>query len=222
MPRRRRLCPVGHPIHVIARGINRQLCFTCDADVAAYAHWLAEGASKFDVHLHGWVFMTNHVHLLLTPQQDQAASHLMQFLGRLYVRYFNDRYARSGGLFEGRFRSCLVQDELYFLDCLRYIELNPVRAGVARDPASYHWSSYAAHGLGKDIAMLRQHPVYLSLGDCKLARAKRYRALIKQALGAEVVANIRHCANRGLILGSQRFRSQFEHLTGHPHKVGDV
>ena len=134
MPRRGRFCPVGCPIHVIQRGINRQTCFAADADIAAYAHWLAEGAQKFDVHIHGWVFMTNHVHLLLTPQHDKAVSRLMQFLGRLYVRHFNYNYVRSGSLFEDRFKSSLVQDDIYLLACLRYIELNPVRAGMVTDP----------------------------------------------------------------------------------------
>ncbi len=148
MPRRRRFCPAGFPVHVIQRGINRQICFTCDADIAAYAHWLAEGANKFDVDIHGWVFMTNHVHLLLTPLHDKSVSSLMQFLGRLYVRRFNYRYARSGSLFEDRFKSSLVQDDVCLLTCLRYIELNPVRSGMVTDPGDYRWSSYAAHGFG--------------------------------------------------------------------------
>ena len=163
MPRRPRYCPAHFPVHVIQRGINRQICFTCDSDIAAYAYWLAQGAQKYDVQIHGWVFMTNHVHLLLTPRGDTAVSGLMQFLGRLYVRRFNYTYGRSGGLFEDRFRSSLIQDDAYLLTCLRYIELNPVRAGLVTDPGDYQWSSYVAHGLGKDVAMLTQHGLYLSL-----------------------------------------------------------
>ena len=140
MPRPRRFCPANFPAHVIQRGINRQICFTSDADIAAYAHWLAAGALKFRVQLHGWTFMSNHIHLLLTPHDDHGISNLMQFLGRLYVRYFNYKYARSGGLFEDRFKSSLVQDDIYLLTCLRYIELNPVRAGMVIDPGDYRWS----------------------------------------------------------------------------------
>ena len=110
MPGRRRLCPAGIPVHVIQRGNNRQVVFTSDKDIAAYANWLKEGAIKFDLRVHAWVFMTNHVHLLVTPLQNGAVSRLMQYLGRLYVRYFNYSQARTGTLFEGRFRSSLVQE----------------------------------------------------------------------------------------------------------------
>ena len=134
MPRHPRFCPAGIPVHVIQRGNNRQTLFTTDLDIAAYAHWLAKGADKFDVHVHGWAFMTNHVHLLITPHDGDSVSRLIQYLGRLYVRYFNFAYARRGTLFEGRYKSSLVQEDRYFLTCLRYIELNPVRTGMAQGP----------------------------------------------------------------------------------------
>ena len=111
VPRRKRFCPRGIPVHIIQRGNNRQTLFTSDKDIATYAHWLAEGAEKYELPIHGWVFMTNHVHLLVTPKQDHSVSRLMQSLGRRYVGYFNYKYARSGTLFEGRFRSSLVQDD---------------------------------------------------------------------------------------------------------------
>jgi len=164
--------------------------------------------------------MTNHVHLLLTPQHHEAISNLMQHLGRLYVRYFNYSYSRSGGLFEGRFKSSLVQDDVYLLACLRYIELNPVRAGMVTDPGDYRWSSYTAHGLGNTIAMWTPHRLYLSLGENSLLRVKTYRELISASLGADVLAKIRHCANKGLVLGSKKFRSQFEEITGDSAGVG--
>ena len=103
MPRRSRFCPAGYPVHAIQRGNNRQAIFTCDDDIAAYAHWLAKGVQRYAVAVHGWVFMTNHVHLLVTPSDEIGLSRLMQFLGRLYVRYFNYSYSRTGTLFEGRF-----------------------------------------------------------------------------------------------------------------------
>lgn len=218
MPRKPRLCPAGYPVHVIQRGINRQVCFTGDADTAAYAHWLAEGAEKFDVLIHGWVFMTNHVHLLLTPLQDHAISHLMQWLGRLYVRRFNFRYARTGGLFEGRFKASLIQDEVYLLTCLIYIELNPVRAGMVTSPGDYRWSSYAAHGSGVAIPMLTKHELYLDLGTTDRARQKAYRQRIQEKIGFEAIPRIRHCANRDQILGSELFQAKFERVTDEQHR----
>ncbi|MCB1647390.1 MAG: transposase [Pseudomonadales bacterium] len=214
MPRPRRFCPTGFPVHVIQRGHNRQICFTGDSDIATYAHFLEEGARKFKVSVHGWVFMTNHVHLLLTPQDDTAISKLMQYLGRLYVRRFNYNYSRSGGLFEDRFKSSLVQEEPYLITCLRYIELNPVRAGMVSDPGDYRWSSYRAHAFGDHPELWTPHELYIALGDTMEERQKTYRALTSQTIGADVLTNIRHCTNRGLILGTQKFREQFERLTG--------
>jgi putative transposase len=107
MPRQPRCCPAGMPVHVVQRGNNSQTCFASDADLAAFAHWLKEGVEKYQIAVHGWVLMTNHVHLLLTPGTDDALSKCMQHLGRLYVRYFNYRYKRTGTLFEGRFKSSL-------------------------------------------------------------------------------------------------------------------
>ena len=137
MPRLPRLCPVGIPQHVFQRGNNRQICFTTDEDMAAYAHCLHEYASKFQVHIHARVFMTNHVHLLLTPWQENGVSRMMQSLGRIYVRYYNKTYRRTGTLWKGRFKSCLVESTDYLLQCYRYIELNPVRAGMVDDPSDY-------------------------------------------------------------------------------------
>lgn len=213
MPRRRRYCPVGIPAHVIQRGNNRQTLFTSDTDLAAYAHWLSEGAAKYHVQVHGWVFMTNHVHLLLKPMQEQALSRLMQSLGRRYVAYFNYTYARSGTLFEGRFKSCLVQEERYFLTCLRYIELNPVRAGMVIDPGDYRWSSYRSHGLGAPVKFWTPSDLYLALGKGPAARQRAWRERVGQVMDADTIARIRHCANTGLVLGTETFRAQVSALT---------
>jgi putative transposase len=140
--------------------------------------------------------------------------HVIQFLGRLYVRYFNYSYARSGTLFEGRFRSSLVQEEEYFLACLRYIELNPVRAGMVNDPGDYRWSSYRAHGFGIRMRLWEPHAVYLSLGDDIIARQKAYRGLMSELVDLDVIAKIRHCANTGLVLGSEKFRKQVAIMVG--------
>ena len=144
--------------------------FTSDKDIAVYAHWLSEAAERCELSVHGWVFMANHVHLLLTPKRDESVSRLMQSLGRKYVGYFNYANARTGTLFEGRFRSSLVQTDEYFISCLRYIELNPVRAGMVTDPGDYRWSSYRTHSFGRRIGMWVPHANYLALGNHAKAR----------------------------------------------------
>ncbi len=208
LPRRPRFCPVDIPVHVIQRGNNRQTLFTADKDIAAYAHWLAAGSAKFGIRVNGWVFMTNHVHLLLTPKRDHSLSRLMQSLGRRYVGYFNYTYARTGTLFEGRYRSSLVQTGEYFLTCLRYIELNPVRAGMVTDPGDYQWSSYRIHGFGLHSKMWTPHANFLDLGKNAKVRQSVYRNLMSEAMDAGVVAKIRHCVNTGLVLGTEVFRNQ--------------
>jgi len=164
MPRKSRVCPPGFPVHVVQRGNNRQVCFADDADLKAYAHWLREAADKYSVAIHAWVFMTNHVHLLVTPSSADGLSRCMQYLGRHYVRRFNYRYRRTGTLFEGRFKSGIVQSREYLLICQRYIELNPVRAGMVNDPADYTWSSYRAHAFAMPMRLWSPHPEYLALG----------------------------------------------------------
>ena len=208
MPRRRRHCPVNISVHVIQRGNNRNALFTSDSDMAAYAHWLCDGAERFKVEVQGWVFMTNHVHLLLKPQKEHAVSRLMQSMGRRYVAYFNYSYGRSGTLFEGRFRSSLVQEERYFLTCLRYIELNPVRAGLVRDPGDYKWSSFRAHAFGAPVNLWTPNESYLSMGSSPATRQKAWRALVGEVLDMDTISKIRHCANTGLVLGTDEFRDQ--------------
>lgn len=197
---------------MIQRGINRQTCFAKDADLAAYANWLAEYTLKFQIDLHARVFMTNHVHLLLTPQTDDGVSKLMQTLGRQYVRYFNYAYTRTGTLFEGRYKSSIVQQEQYLSSCQCYIELNPVRAGMVKNPGDYRWSSYRAHAFGVNPRMWSPHSLYENLGSHESEKRSAYRTLIGQTMDAEVLAKIRHCSNTGLVLGTDRFREQVKGL----------
>lgn len=180
----------------------------------AYANWLLEGAARHDIAIHAWVFMTNHIHLLLTPASPNCVSRCMQYLGRHYVRHFNDRHARTGTLFEGRFKSCIVETGEYLLACQRYIELNPVRAGLVNDPADYTWSSYRAHAFGQAPRMWQPHPEYLALGPSDAKRMSAYRQLFTHDLDQELVAKIRDALNTGLVLGNGVFREQVEKLTG--------
>lgn len=214
MARRLRVCPVGIPQHIIQRGNNRQVCFANETDFVMYRQWLEEAAKQYGVDIHAWVFMTNHVHLLATPWKEHAISAMMQTLGRRYVRYFNQVYQRTGTLWEGRFRSCLVHSETYLLVCQRYIELNPVRAFMVQDPAAYHWSSYHAHARGIASSLWTPHEEYLRLGDTRSARLMAYRQLFTQALTASEIGEIRHSVNKNLALGNNRFRDEISRLTG--------
>jgi len=214
MARLPRLCLPGIPQHVIQRGNNRQVCFAANDDLAAYANWLEEYAREWDVAVHAWVFMTNHVHLLLTPNREDSISKMMQALGRRYVRYFNRTYRRSGTLWEGRFRSCVVDAEEYLLTCQRYIELNPVRAGMVNSPEEYIWSSYRANGLAKPAKLWTPHSIYCQLGRTASKRALAYRRLFDAHLDAQSFEEIRSATNTGMALGSDRFKDEIEKLTG--------
>ena len=214
MARLPRICLPGIPLHIIQRGVNRQACFASDEDMAAYAFWLEQSACKFGVAVHAWVFMTNHVHLLATPSEENAVSKMMQALGRHYVRYFNRTYQRSGTLWEGRFKSCVVSSAEYLLICQRYIELNPVRAGMVSSPEAYAWSSYAANGLGKDVKLCTYHDEYLRLGRTPELRIEAYRALFADYLSSETVGEIRTACSKGLVLGNDRFKEEIAFLSG--------
>lgn len=222
MARLPRIAPAGIPVHVIQRGNNRQTCFKETEDFSAYAGWLKEYSQKHKVDIHAWVFMTNHVHLLCTPLEDGAVSMLMQSLGRRYVRYFNYRYQRTGTLWEGRFKSCLVQTELYLLQVYRYIELNPVRAGMAKDPGEYRWSSFQINALGKKSDLCTPHSEYLGLGGTKEEQLKNYRALFDNHLEDRLLKEIRVGTNKGLAIGHDRFKEQIEKSTGRKMKPGKV
>ena len=214
MARLARVCPVGIPQHVIQRGNNRQVCFANEQDFAAYAAWLNDYSKKHKVDIHAWVLMTNHVHLLCTPRANNAVSLMMQSLGRQYVRYFNFSYKRTGTLWEGRFKSCLVQEENYLLQLYRYIELNPVRAGMVKHPSDYSWSSYPINALGKESNLCTAHPLYLALASESKERQAIYRELFKYQVEEQLLEDIRFATNKGMVLGNERFTAEIESLTG--------
>ena len=214
MARLPRICLPGVPQHIIQRGNNRQACFASEDDFSAYASWLAEYSRKYRVKVHAWVFMTNHVHLLVTPTTPNGVSSMMQMIGRHYVRYFNYTYRRSGTLWEGRFKSCIVDAENYLLVCQRYIELNPVRAGMVESPSDYFWSSYRANGLGKAVSFWDPHPVYLGLSRSKDERLAAYRSLFSAHVDVSEISMIREATNKGLAIGDDRFKCEIEKLSG--------
>lgn len=208
MPRRARIRVPNVPLHIVQRGNNREPCFFCSADRQVYLVLLKKLAGRFECGVHAYVLMTNHVHLLVTPASADGASLLMKHLGQSYVQYVNRAYERSGTLWGGRFRSSPVQCYRYLLACYRYIELNPVRAGIARHPEDYPWSSYRANaGLARST-LLTPHDEYLAIG------AARYRLIFPSQTQPDELDEIRSASAGSLALGDSRFRAEISELAG--------
>jgi putative transposase len=208
MPRPTRLNLPNIAQHVVQRGNNRQRCFFSDIDYRLYLKLLGAGCEQHRCHLHAYVLMTNHVHLLITPETPDGVSLLMRDLGRDYVRTINKVHGRSGTLWESRFKSSLVDAYHYCLNCYRYIELNPVRAGMVTHTSQYRWSSFHGNGLGKHDARITPHQVWLALGDTHDERSRRYRNLFGMELGQDTLENIRRGVGTGLPTGSRRFQNE--------------
>lgn len=205
MPRRPRIKLAGIPQHVVQRGINREPCFFAEEDYHCYLHWLQKSAADWHCVIHSYVLMTNHVHLLVTAEKPDGIAKMMQSIGRRYVQYINRSYHRTGSLWEGRFKSSLVQAEEYLLTCMRYIELNPVRANMVNDPAQYRWTSYRHNGMGQADERITPHPLYLALGKGKDSRLAEYRGLFRSELDEAALDDIRRALAQGQPLGSERF-----------------
>src|SRR5688572_11918489 len=191
MPRRARIMLPGIAVHAIQRGNNQAECFFDQDDREFYLFHLARLLPRAECRLHAYCLMSNHVHLLVTPAQAEGCGVLMKNIGQLYTQYVNKRYGRSGHLWQARFRSSLVQSEDYVLACYRYIELNPVRAGLARRPDEYPWSSYAANAVGHAAALLSPHEEYVRLGRTAEERQAVYRELFGQLQPLRLVDEIR-------------------------------
>lgn len=196
--------------HLVQRGNDRQPCFADDADYLHYRQVLGEAALRHDCAVHAYVLMTNHVHLLVTPSEPGAASRMMQAIGRRYVARFNARYRRTGTLWEGRFKSALVDSERYVLTCYRYIELNPVRAAMVATPNEYRWSSHACNAGGSHDLLITPHPAYLQLGSVAEERQASFRRLFNTALASEDTAELRLHTQQQKAWGSDRFRQHVE------------
>lgn len=214
MARLPRLSLAGVPQHVVQRGNNRQVCFFSEEDYAVYLDKLREYSKKYEIQVHSFVLMTNHVHLLLTPKEPDGVSRLVQSLGRYYVRYINQTYERTGTLWEGRYKSTLIDSERYFLIVSRYIELNPVRAKMVNHPAEYPWSSFQRNALGKRIALITPHVCYQSLGKTNKRRQEAYQSLFKQQIPEYTLREIRDAINKAWVLGDIGFKKKIEAQTG--------
>jgi putative transposase len=214
MARLPRLYLPGCAQHVIQRGNNREACFYDEADYKAYLSFLKDAAEKYRVAIHAFVLMTNHVHLLMTPSDEKGISRMMQAQGRKYVQHFNFTQGRTGTLWEGRYKSTLVDAENYLLTVYRYIELNPVRAGMVVHASEYPWSSYQGNALGKPVQLLTPHPIYSRLGSTEAERESAYRALFRGRMPERDLAAIREATNKAWVLGGERFKAQIEAKTG--------
>jgi putative transposase len=202
MPRPPRLAQPGVPLHVIQRGNNRAACFFNDVDRRFYLKCLARSAARNDCAIHAYVLMTNHVHLLVTPRGRGSVSAMLQDLGRRYVRVINTIRGRTGTLWEGRFKSSLVSTEAYLLTCHRYIELNPVRAGMVAEPSAYPWSSHAHYARGRSDDLITEHAAFLGLGGTADERRAAFRELYRYALDEKTLMHIREAVNAGCPLGA--------------------
>ena len=214
MPRRPRIHLDNVPLHIVQRGHNREPCFFNEADYLAYRHWLGAALTENNCQLHAYVLMTNHVHLLLTPKKAESVPKLVISLGRRYVQYINTAYGRTGILWDSRYKSSLIQAETYLIECMRYIELNPVRAAMVEDPAHYRWTSYRANGLGQADELITPHSIYEAIANTKAARQAHYRSLFRPHLEHTAIDDIRLALNQNQPLGNRRFYSKIEKITG--------
>lgn len=229
MARLPRLTVPGYPHHIIQRGNNRQAIFAGAGDYELLLGLLAENAHKHQVAVHGYVLMSNHFHLLATPETAEGIPQMMQAVGRRYVRNFNLRQARTGTLWEGRYRSTLIQAERHLLNCMVYMDLNPVRAGMVADPADYPWSSYAHHIGRRHDKLVTPHPLYWELGNTPFARDAAYAALVRGGITAEQQQHLTDSALRGWALGEPDYVAELQRRTerrvargqaGRPKRVG--
>jgi putative transposase len=210
MARLPRFALIDQPQHIIIRGNNRSEIFCATEDYYFYLEKLKASADKHDCSIHAYVLMTNHVHLLITPHAKDSIPKTIQMLGRYYVQYFNYCYRRTGTLWEGRYKSTLIDSETYLLRCMRYIEMNPVRAAMVEHPAEYPWSSYSYNAQGIKNDLLKTHPEYLRLGSDDETRRYAYRKLFQTPLGYNEASEILEATNKSWVLGNSRFKESIE------------
>lgn len=210
MPRKPRFFIPDIPVHVVQRGHNQSAVYFDEQDYLEYLRCLKIAVDSCRCSLHAYILMTNHVHLLVTPSSVQSLSQLFQSIGRQYVRYINTTYQRRGSLWEGRYKAHLVQSQSYLLACMRYIEMNPVRAGMVEHPGSYRWSSFAANALGVSHAIIQPHHEYLALGISPEARQLAYRQLFDVDLGDDLLDLFKNSLQSGTPMGNDLFKQQIE------------
>jgi putative transposase len=200
----------GFPQHVIQRGNNRQQILFEEPDYWFLWEKIGAAADRFDCRIHAYVLMPSHFHLLATPYSEDGVGKLMQYVGRYYVQYFNNRYDRTGTLWEGRYRATLVDPDAFLLPVSRYIEENPVRAGLVEEPGQYAWSSYSANTAGGEDPLVTPHPQYERLGRSQKARQAAYAKIFESPLDELVLKRIRDATNKAWVLGDTEFCAEIE------------
>lgn len=213
MARLPRLTVPGYPHHIIQRGNNRQAIFASTADYQMLLALLDENAQKFGVALHAYVLMGNHFHLLASPQTAEGLPQMMQAVGRRYVRHFNDKEGRSGTLWEGRYRSTLIETERYLLACMVYIDLNPVRAGMVAEAQDYPWSSYGHYAGLRADRLVTPHPLFWTLGNTPFAREAAYAELVRTGITLAQQDALTRSALSGWALGDEKFVADLQKRT---------
>jgi len=198
----------GQPQHVILRGNNRSIIFAADEDYLFFIECLQKATEQHGCAIHAYVLMTNHVHLLMTPEREDSIGKTLQSVGRRYVQYFNYTQKRTGTLWEGRYKATLIDSECYLLTCYRYIELNPVRANMVEHPSDYPWSSYLCHAKGKIDKLIIDHPLYIALGAENGERQAAYQMLFNVQVNEATLVAIRDATNKGWALGNDRFMKE--------------
>jgi putative transposase len=219
MPRRARIDVPGYPLHIVQRGHNRAACFLEPSGFELYLGLLNELHAKFGCSIHAFVLMTNHVHLLLTPETSGAASELLRRVNLRFVQSMNRTYGRTGPGWEGRFWSSVVESGRYLMTCQRYIELNPLRAGLVKSAETYPWSSFACNAFGSPCPFLTPHAEYMALGGNADRRRAAYRSLFLEPIGDDDLAAIRKSLRSSLPLGCEAFLRELEARTGRPMRI---
>ena len=228
MARQPRLLLPHEPHLIVQRGNDNQLIFRDDEDHRRFLEWLRESAKFYRVAIHAYVLMPNHLHVLATPSDEDGLAAMMQKVGRLYVPWFNNKYGRSGTLFQGRFRTSVIDPDAYFLACIRYIELNPLRSQLAFEPLDYPWSSYAHHAGVRPDPLITDHAKYWELGNTPFQREAAFIELAQQGMSGQELDTINAAVLKGAPLGSHEFKVALEHKTrrqilpakrGRPFKV---
>ena len=216
MARHPRLALPGYPHHVIQRGNNRQPIVLDEADrKMLYSLWLEE-SQRHKVAVNAYVLLDNHFHLLLTPPSEEAMSLMMQSVGRSYVRYFNKRHNRTGTLWEGRYKSSVLDSEAYLLTCMSYIDLNPVRAGIVDAPENFDWSSYK-HLIGQKIdKLVTPHALYWGLGNTPFSREAAYAEFVSSGLSATIQKDLTESVLKGRVVGRPEFLKTLQKKTQRP------
>jgi putative transposase len=220
MARLSRLVIPNQPHHVMQRGNDRQLIFRDANDFRAFLDWLREAARLFKVAIHAYALMSNHLHLLVSPSDQEGLGRMMQWIGRHYVPYFNRKYVRAGTLWQGRYKATVIDSEQYFMTCSRYIELNPVDAGIAATAMEYPWTSYAHHIGAKSDPLITDHSLYWALGNTPFEREAAYKALVEQALTSDEASVLEAVTRKGGVLGSEQFKVKLERQTNRRVRMG--